>query len=727
MATIERTDPAVASPGTLIASDGKAVAFAHQILARAYAENEESGEDFESLMIPEHGQGAPDPTRNRSFLYRNVTDDTLYLRTSRDPVEYTRVAGAGAGGGASIPGTSPYAWYQRFVLNPTVPDPLTIPMNGHLTLTVLDNNVTDFELLTDRDIIQDWDGGIEVESPMAGTLVVTQRWEVSFDSGANYVQDVPYHFRIQNGRPLVVDLDLFSTRQVFAAGTFTIGGQEVTITEQDLVRQRTSTAKILLSMENSSNGNSIGVDLTSMNFQNGGLTLFQLNVLTQPVEDSGQLPYLRDVYRFYTRTGLTVPATINAATAVSDTGRGMVFELLPPTVIQGPIYAGIDFVTQWFGGLELEFDTNGEMEATLLTKHEFGENFSKEFTHTRKVPRPVDTNKELHLDLSNFSTISNVMTGTYSPPSGPDVEITPEDLLLPSRITYTLELVLLATRGGARKAANLTYAEFLNPITRSYQIDHAVGSPPVPATPRPGIRTFEITAGDLNPDAGSIGGDTYSYTLAASQPGHVMSARIMGFKGTSASNRVTPASAVRLTTIDADDYALAVGSVEIPADTALEAGETYTLRSEVREDGVTFSELPTAYSDIPIRAREATMSDTTIFFRVPWRVGAAQERPNADTLQDNWTVIVSRERVSGDYTVSGIPDDGERWLLGWAVDSSGAQPSEYSSGGFDISSTVAQPFLITYQGNSFNVYLFKDSGAADHTYNNAVITVGIDN
>ena len=540
MTIIERTDPAVSAPGTLIAAEGKVFAYAHQIMARAYADGPERGEDFETLLIPEHASGAPDVTRCRSLFYRDVDTNTLYLRTNRSPVEYSAVA---------------------------------------------------------------------------------------------------------EGKGAAVDVSGF----------------------------------------------------------------------------------LRDVYRFYTRPALTIPATISSPTAIADTGTGLLFELLAQEVIPGPIYEDIDFVTQWFGGLVLEFDGAGELEVTLITKHELGENYAKEFEHRRKIPRSIEANQELHVDLGNFSTISNVRTGTHTPAQGPAVGIAAADLLLPSRITYSLELVVLASRGGARKTINVTHAEFFNPITRSYQIDHAVGTPPIPATPLPGIKTFDITSGELAPDPGNIGGNVYAYTLAASQPGHVMSARIVGFKGTSAANPITPSIATTLTTIDPSDYALAVGSVEIPADVSLLEAETFSLRAEVRAKGVTLSQLPTAYCDVPIKARQIVVTDTTLFFRVPWRVGTPAVRPSAATVLGEWTVIISRDRVSGDYTVSGIPDDDGKWLVGWAVVSSGVQPDEYSTGGFDISHSVAQPFPLTYQGNQYNVYLFKDSAAADNSYNGAVITVGVDN
>ena len=732
MTIIERTELAVAAPGTLVVPEGRILAYAHQILARAYADDSESGEDFESLLIPEHGLGAPNVVVQRSLFYRDVQTNALYLRTNRDPVEYARVGG-GSGGDVLAQGTTPYAFYLQRQVSPTLPTlPAAINAGDTLEVPLLPTIVDNQRIYDDRDIVQEWDGALEIEFDQGGVAEMTQRWVVEFASGAEYTQDRTYHFRVASGRPVLVDVDLFSFRQVFRAGTFNIGGSEVTITESDLLNTRQSTATLRIRFFQNDGTTAKATNVDAVSVQSANLTIYQLNALTQPVEDAGKLNFLRDVYRFYTRPGLTVPATISSPTAIAASGDGLLFELLAQEEIMGPIYEGIDFVTQWFGGLILEFDEAGELEVTLLTKHELGENYAKEFTHKRKTVRPVRQNQELHVDLSNFSTISSVTTGTYTPSDGgPSVEITAADLLLPSRITYSLELIVLASRGGARKAINLTYAEFLNPITRSYQVDHAVGTPAVPAIPRPGIAYFEVTSGDTSPDPGSIAGDVYAYSFAASQPGHVMSARIVGFGGTSAANAITPANARTLTTIDADDYALAVGTVHIPEGVSLGAGETYTLRAEVRAEGVLFSDLPTAYGDVPIRALSAASTETAIFFRVPLRVSGA--RPDSNTLVPNWTIIANRSAVRGTWEVSGIPAEGDqgydanaRWLVGWAVlRGTVDQPTEWSTDGFDITQSIATMFIVDYKGNDYNAYLMNDSGAADDTYNGTMITVGI--
>ena len=537
MAIIERTDQAVAAPGTLLVPEGRILAYAHQVLARAYADGTESGEDFETLVIPEHGDGPPDIENNRSFFYLDFKSNTLYMRVSRDPVAYRAIA----------------------------------------------------------------------EGSVADTSKFLQR-----------------------------------------------------------------------------------------------------------------------VYSFYHRPSLTIPATTTTPTAVLDTGDGLEIVLLDQEEIDGPIYANQDFVTQWFGGIAVEFDVAGQLEVVLKTSHEIGKDFAKTFKHSsRPIVRPVTENKELYLPLTEFSSISAVRVGTHTPAAGDGdpVEITAEDLTLPSRITYTLEFQLRAARAGARIAGNATYMEFRRPETRSYQIAHATGPilPPDP-DPIPGISYFEVTAGDLSPDPGSIGGSMYTYQFAATNPPTIGSVRIVGFKGISTAP--TPGSAPTLVTIDPSDYALAVGTLEIPAGVSLEASETYTLRAEVRAKGVTFGDRPTTCGDVPIKAQDEASQDTAIFFRIPQQVDNA--RPNSNTVVSNWTIISNRSTVRGDWQVAGIPDDDQRWLVGWAVMSSSAdQPVGFSTGGFDIGQSIASPFSAQYQGNPYNVYLMRDSGAADDSYNGTTISVGI--
>ena len=187
-------------------------------------------------------------------------------------------------------------------------------------------------------------------------------------------------------------------------------------------------------------------------------------------------PVLQQVYLFYTRPALTVPAVITTADAVTipDSGDGLQFTLLDDVEIPGPIHAGIDFVTEWFGGVTVELGSNsgGELDVLLKTVHRFGLNLDKQFTHVRETLRTVSSNFEFNVDLSNFDTVSNFGLGSYQPPSGDPIEITATDIALPSRITYVLEFQLKAARGGARKVGNVNYINFRNPITRSYQIDN---------------------------------------------------------------------------------------------------------------------------------------------------------------------------------------------------------------------------------------------------------------
>ena len=175
------------------------------------------------------------------------------------------------------------------------------------------------------------------------------------------------------------------------------------------------------------------------------------------------------VYAFYTRPALTVPAEIRSATIVPAVGDGPMFTLLDQHVTTGPILPDVDFVTEWFGGFNIEFNNNTNLAVLLHTRHQFGDNI--DFDHVREVRHVIRSGEDIFVDLGEFSNVSAISLGTYTPPGGSPIEITEAHLAGESRITYAIELQTLTGRG-ARESRNITHLGWHDPQTRSYQIDN---------------------------------------------------------------------------------------------------------------------------------------------------------------------------------------------------------------------------------------------------------------
>ncbi len=194
-------------------------------------------------------------------------------------------------------------------------------------------------------------------------------------------------------------------------------------------------------------------------------------------------------YLFYARPALTTPATISADQAV--TAAGIEFTLMDSTSIAGRVWSGVDFATEWFGNFIINGNWSGSgtnaihiMLVELETTHTFN---GKEIVHTRMVPTPWTKNVDTTFSLGGFSSVSGISVGTYRPPGGnadgsDDVEITEADLLGPVAITYKIKIRGRDNRGNF-DPWTLQSLSWDNVQTRSYQIDHGVGSPArAPAT-----------------------------------------------------------------------------------------------------------------------------------------------------------------------------------------------------------------------------------------------------
>ena len=230
----------------------------------------------------------------------------------------------------------------------------------------------------------------------------------------------------------------------------------------------------------------------------------------------------------------------------------------------------------------------------------------------------------------------------------------------------------------------------------------------------PHILRFDVTGNDA-PAPGDISGERYHYELAISQSEHVGSARIVGFLGTSRD----PTTVSVLKTVAS--YTKEAGTITIPNSTTLaNAGDTYTLRLEVYEEGrQPPHDAPTRYHDFHITARAATAA--VRFVRVPARISGA--RPTGANLLTNSTTIATRGSVFGEWEVAGIPNDGADWLIGWIVPANQSLPNQFISGGLNIDNAVADPFTLSDSSVDYQVYLFTDAASADDTYNGTKITV----
>lgn len=226
---------------------------------------------------------------------------------------------------------------------------------------------------------------------------------------------------------------------------------------------------------------------------------------------------------------------------------------------------------------------------------------------------------------------------------------------------------------------------------------------------RPSIARFDVT-GDLTPDIGSIAGDVYNYSLAISQSGHASAARIVGFAGTS----LTPSSVAVLATVS--DLHSETGTVTIPAGTRLaSAGDTYTIRLEVYTQGETpATDNPRIYHDARIVAHAQTA--TVHFGTVLSTEGAA----DADFATDD---ILTRGATAGSYTVSGIPSDTNLYRVYWAVPQSLAQPTSWTTSGFDVTSTIDDAVARTVGGVAYNFYLSEADSPYDSSGNGLIYMV----
>ena len=234
-------------------------------------------------------------------------------------------------------------------------------------------------------------------------------------------------------------------------------------------------------------------------------------------------------------------------------------------------------------------------------------------------------------------------------------------------------------------------------------------TPPPPVSPH--ILRWRVT-GDQSPGEGNIGGTHYSYELQISQSSHVGAARIVGFIGTSAN----PASVSQLQVVG--DYSNESGTVTIPDPTNLESDQVYTLRLEVYPTGGSFADTPTIYADYRITAHGASLQ--THFGRVLATDGAVQDQTD---IVFATTDISTASAAAGTYTVQ-VPGPADTlYRLYWAVPSNSAQPTSWTTGGFNITGTISSVENVSIGGNNYTVYLTEADGPYDSSSNGTEIVV----
>ena len=210
-----------------------------------------------------------------------------------------------------------------------------------------------------------------------------------------------------------------------------------------------------------------------------------------------------------------------------------------------------------------------------------------------------------------------------------------------------------------------------------------------PTGVNPTISNFEITSGDLSPAAGDIQGDVYGYSLSIGQPDHVSLARIVGYVGSTYSNSHTLLKTV-------NDYASETGTFSISQSTTLTAGQRYGLRLEVYGLGQTVADTPVAYHEIGIVARAPA---SEVHFG---RILSAESQGDIVFATDDFSTAGA---AAGNYTITGLTNDGHEYRLYWAVPSAATQPTMWTLGGQSVNYNVGSAVTRIINSVSYSIYM----------------------
>ena len=223
---------------------------------------------------------------------------------------------------------------------------------------------------------------------------------------------------------------------------------------------------------------------------------------------------------------------------------------------------------------------------------------------------------------------------------------------------------------------------------------------------RPTISSFVVT-GERSPEAGDLSGDSYDCTWAIAQAGHVDSARIIGYIGTSDARPTTVSVLANNAAIVAASYASGEVRVQLPASTTLTANQHYTIELQVYAAGEVVG-TPTIYHDYVITARAAATA--VVHFGLVPETGTGSR--NADINFDN--DISTATSAAGTYNTGTIAE-GTEYNLYWAVPATFDQPTVWTHGGQNVTHIIAAAVDITVSSVTYKLYrtttAFDDLGS----------------
>ena len=223
---------------------------------------------------------------------------------------------------------------------------------------------------------------------------------------------------------------------------------------------------------------------------------------------------------------------------------------------------------------------------------------------------------------------------------------------------------------------------------------------------RPTISSFVVT-GERSPEAGDLSGDTYDCTWAVAQAGHVDSARIVGYLGTSDARPNTVSVLANDAAIQAEGYASGEIRVQLPASTVLTANQHYTIEIQFYAAGEIVG-TPTIYHDYVITARAAATA--VVHFGLVPETGTGSR--NADINFDN--DISTATSAAGTYNTGTIAE-GTEYNLYWAVPATFDQPTVWTHGGQNVTHIIAAAVDITVSSVTYKLYrtttAFDDLGS----------------
>ena len=223
---------------------------------------------------------------------------------------------------------------------------------------------------------------------------------------------------------------------------------------------------------------------------------------------------------------------------------------------------------------------------------------------------------------------------------------------------------------------------------------------------RPAISSFVVT-GERSPEAGDLSGDTYDCTWAIAQAGHVDSARIVGYIGTSGARPTTVSVLANNAAIVAASYASGEVRVQLPASTTLTANQHYTIELQVYAAGEAVG-TPAIYHDYVITARAAATA--VVHFGLVPETGTGSR--NADINFDN--DISTATSAAGTYNTGTIAE-GTEYNLYWAVPATFDQPTVWTHGGQNVTHIIAAAVDITVSSVTYKLYrtttAFDDLGS----------------